>query len=131
MKIAAQVLDQQTGKPIANASIIVTGISGSTLDSGTMADSNGNFSLDSDALDQDDVWVTISCVGYTTGDFPPARFDGTNIKVQLDQDAGKMEGVVVTAKRKVQAVAKKSYALPLALGSAALITTAIYFYIRK
>jgi hypothetical protein len=132
MKVAAQVLDKETGKPVQSASVIVTDKDNKSYGNGTMTDANGQFVMLTNDLDAPDRWLTISSVGYETADFPPARFSGSTIKLDLVPKVDQMDNVVIrTVKKNVAAVKKSSYALPIALASAAVITTAIYFYIRK
>lgn len=130
MRIAAQVLDKETGKPIPYASIEVTDRDNNVLGQGMVADMNGFFTLNSPYLDRDDTWVTISSVGYVTDDFPPARFDGSTIKVDLVPKDNVMDEVVITAVKKPKPPQKPSYALPIALCSAAVVTIGIYFFIK-
>jgi hypothetical protein len=132
MKVSAQVLDKQTGKPVPYASVSVTDSNGKSYGNGTMTDADGKFVMLTSDLDAPDRWVTISSVGYQANDFPPARFSGDTIKLDLEPKADEMENVVITAvKKTVKQVKQSNYALPIALASAAVITTAIYFYIRK
>lgn len=129
MKIAAQILDKETGNPIPYATVQVTDTDGKQLSS-MVADLNGKFSLTSSYLDRDDTWVTISSSGYETKDFPPARFEGTTIKVDLEAKDNVMDNVVITAVKKPKPPVKPSYALPIGLMSAAVVTIGIYFFIK-
>lgn len=130
MKIAAQVLDKATGKPIPGASVQVTDTDYKALGTGTQTDADGKFVLINSFLDRDDTWVTISSVGYETKDFPPARFSGYTIKVDLEPKSAIMDEVVITAVKKPKPPQKPSYAVPIALCSAAVVTLGIYFFIK-
>lgn len=100
MLIRGQVIDSATGKGIPNASIELLDYNTIPLGIGTVADGNGNFSLNNVEVDYPNILV-FSSVGYKDASADPQYLsDGAYIQIKLTSTAPATPGVTVTASAK-------------------------------
>jgi hypothetical protein len=133
MTIKTQILDGKTGDTLPYASAVIIDDTGAQLsDAGWVADAQGNITINSDILDTDpNSYVMFSFSGYDSDMYMPGEISEA---VRLDQKANLMDPVVVKAVKKngtkKELPPKPSYAAPLVLGSAAVMTFALYMALK-
>lgn len=94
MTIKGQVLDAINSTPVASCSVMVQGTS-----VGTIADSQGNFSLTDTSLDDPNSIIVFSDVSYVTYSTSPENAGGL---IYMAENDNILSSVVVTAKRIVK-----------------------------
>lgn len=98
MKITGKIVDGSNKEPLPSASVTVTDFFYAPLGPGTIADENGNFVLDSDILDNNNL-VLVSFVGYEQAILSPQQAQG---EISLKPASGSLGSVTVTAKKRVK-----------------------------
>ena len=77
------------GKPIEYASVALYSVSDTTLITGSVTDSLGNFEIDSEQID--DTFLKVSMVGYETKMIPT----DTNLNIVLNESTNELGEIVV------------------------------------
>lgn len=128
MIVKVKIIDSNNGKPVPYASISIVDSSGKIAGGTFMADNEGNVTVNSKELDQEDTYMQVTSVGYQTDVFMPGEV--RNSVIELKASDGNMEPIVIAYKKPKPLPAKPNYSVPIALGAAAVVTIGIYFFIK-
>ena len=128
MKISGQVVDGNTMEPLPGASLVITDQFYKPFNQGAAADDNGNFTLDSELLDNSNNRVLI---GYVDNDYEqailsPGQANG-QIKLIPRRDVEEAT-VFVTAIRRIKQLKKNFTWYYAAVGVTGI--TAVYLIYR-
>lgn len=128
MIITGFVKDKSTNLPLPGASVFVADESEKPVGSGVLTDDTGRFELDSKLLDDPNNFLGVSYAGYNDDLILPG---GTGpYTFLLVPESGGLEGIFVTARRKVKKVVKKNKAW-IWWVTGAVVITGIGFFIYK
>jgi hypothetical protein len=108
--IRGQVIDQQTGAPVAGAMVRIAG-TGSSSPIGSISNGEGHFTISGVAVGRAE--LLISCVGYHTRSLPGLLISSSKelvLDIKLVEAVAQLEEVVITAS---QEVGQGQHALPL------------------
>ena len=134
MKVTGVVKDAKSGESLPGASVYTADINGKPLGGGVLADTSGNFTLDSKAFDDPTNMIGFSYAGYKEYLFIPSGTAAYTIKLEPTGGTG-MDAVFVTAKKKAPAPpppVKKSPWLAIGIIAGALgVGGAVWFFLRK
>lgn len=97
-QISGQVIDAQTGKPIARASVEILDYYGGPLGIGTIANDSGEFSMDNDAVGFPNL-ITFSAVGYSPVTIDPDKLAGNVVLIKMQSTAPALPGITVSASK--------------------------------
>lgn len=113
MKITGKIVDGMNKEPLPSASIVVTDIFYVPQGPGTVADQDGNFELDSPALDNPSNLVIVSFVGYQERALSPQQAKG---EIALSVSDAALQSVTVTAKKRIREIKVNNTWFYIALG---------------
>lgn len=120
--IPVTVIDSDSEDAIANAAFYLVDGNGNTTELLGTANDQGVFSIPAPPFGQK---VQVDYTGYTPQVIDPA-YMSPYARIKLVADAsGSLGGVVIKSIRKLK---KQNYAVPIVLGSAAVITFGIWLY---
>jgi hypothetical protein len=123
VNVSSKATSKATGTAIPYANITLVDQDGGTIKVLQGADGNGIFNVPTNAVPYwDDVFVQVSAVGYKTASFLPEDIPAT---ISMDEDVKSIGGVVVKAT--VKPTKKVNYVLPVVLGTAGLVSMAVFF----